>query len=183
MTARTMPLNELQRAQLERVRLLNEKTRADLNAPPVRKTWGQILLSYLPAVSAFIAVWGVVWGLIQYRAAQESELMKPWLQAQREIYRETLAIVAEVANAESETAQSNAAEKFWQQYHGKMVLIETKDVVEAMKTFSRCLLTEKCSKDLMNIRTRFLASRMAASMAATAKMTYSEFEANQFHYR
>lgn len=180
---RTVPLNELQRAQLEQLRLQNEKLRAEINTPP-RKSWIQGVLTYLPMLSAFIALWGVAWGLFQYQNANENEQMKPWLQSQREIYRETLAIVAEVSNPPSDDARQTAVARFWQQYHGKMVLVETKDVSDAMMHFSRCLWElPPCDQTLMNIRTKALASRMAVSMANTAKMTYSEFESNQFKYR
>jgi hypothetical protein len=118
MATRTMPLNELQRAQLEQLRLQNERARAELNAP-VGKSRFQVLLTYLPVFSVFIALWGIGWG----------------------------------------------------------------DVSDAMTRFSRCLWAETCDRDLMNVRTRTLASKMAASMAATAKMSYSEFESNQFKYR
>jgi len=178
----TMPLDELRAAQLENLRLLNEKVRGELNAPP-RKSWSQVLLTYLPVLSALVALWGVAWGLYQYRNANANEQMKPWLQSQREIYRETLTIVAEIANAPTDEVRKIATDKFWQLYHGKMVLIETKDISDAMMRFSRCLWAETCDRDLMNTRTRTLASKMAASMAATAKMSYSEFETNQFQYR
>jgi hypothetical protein len=54
MATRIMPLNELRRAQLEQLRLQNEKARAELNAP-VGKSRFQVLLTYPPALASKMA--------------------------------------------------------------------------------------------------------------------------------
>jgi hypothetical protein len=74
-------------------------------------------------------------------------------------------------------------EEFWRLYQGKMILVETKSVSGAMVTFGECLDgTDDCSRAEMNSRCRELATAMAESMAATAKMTFREFAGNQFQY-
>ncbi len=64
-----------------------------------------------------------------------------------------------------------------------MILVETKSVSGAMVRFGRCLDgSETCSRAEMNERCRALATAMADSMAATAKMTFKEFADNKFRY-
>jgi hypothetical protein len=64
-----------------------------------------------------------------------------------------------------------------------MILVETKSVSGAMVQYGYCLDgSESCSKNEMNTRCRALATAMAASMAATAKMKFQQFAANQFRY-
>jgi hypothetical protein len=79
--------------------------------------------------------------------------------------------------------RKQSIEAFFALYHGKMILVETKSVSATMVRFGRCLDgIESCTKDEMNTRCRALATAMAESMAATAKMTFDQFAGNQFKY-
>ena len=200
-TAKETPEYALQLAQLEQVQLGNEKLKLELAAFKKRKPWYDILIQMVPIITTLVAIAGFWWGVIQYqdeqiknRTAQEDqslreeetaerEFMKPWLESQREIYLQALSAAATIANSEDPEKRKQATEEFWQLYQGQMILVETKIVSGAMVRFGYCLDgTETCSKAELNVRSRALATAMAESMAATAKMTYKEFATNQFRY-
>jgi hypothetical protein len=195
------PERTLQLAQLEQVQLENEKLKLELADLRQGKPWYHTLTDMVPMLTALIALAGFWWGVVQYRDQQtknrqaqenqsrraeetaEREFMQPWLESQREIYLRALAAAAEVANSVDPDRRQQTAEEFWQLYQGKMILVETKSVSAAMVHFGNCLDgTDTCSKVEMNSRCRALATAMAESMAATAKMTFKEFVANQFRY-
>jgi hypothetical protein len=191
----------LQSAQLERVQLENEKLRLDLAALRKGEPWYHVPTRIVPIVTALVALGGFSWGIVQYGNEQaknrleqkqqsdrqqviaQREFMKPWLESQRETYAQALSAAAAVANAGDAKTRAQAAEDFWRLYQGKMVLVETKSVSGAMVDFGRCLeKKDTCDRKEMNRRCRALATAMASSMAATAKMTFEEFVVNQFQY-
>lgn len=141
-------------------------------------------------LTTVFAVAGFLWGVIQYqdqqtknRETQQREFMKPWLESQREIYSQALSAVATIANSGEMQNVKQATEQFWQLYQGKMILVETKSVSNAMVHFGRCLNgSDTCGPDKMNRRCQALASAMAESMAATARMIFNQFSDNQFRY-
>jgi len=199
--AQDPPEQSLQSAQLERMQLENDKLRLELAALRKGKPWYHLPTQIVPIVTALVALGGFWWGIVQYRNEQaknrleqkeqsdrqqvvaQREFIKPWLESQRETYSQALSAAAAVANAGDAKTRTQAAEDFWRLYQGKMVLVETMSVSGAMKSFGKCLNGENvCTKEEMNTRCRALASALAGSMAATAKMTYEQFVANQFQY-
>jgi hypothetical protein len=193
--------DELAAVQLERLRLGNEKLKLELAAQGKARPWYHVSAQIVPIVTALVAVAGFSWGIVQYgneqaknrseqkdqaerqRTVAQREFMKPWLESQRDIYSQALGAAATAANAADAKARARAAEEFWRLYQGPMVLVETKTVSGAMVAFGNCLdKTEVCDRKEMNARSRSLATAMAASMAATARMTFEEFAANQFQY-
>jgi hypothetical protein len=199
--AQDPPEQSLQSAQLERMQLENDKLRLELAALRKGKPWYHLPTQIVPIVTALVALGGFWWGIVQYRNEQaknrleqkeqsdrqqvvaQREFMKPWLESQRETYSQALSAAAAVANAGDAKTRTQAAEDFWRLYQGKMVLVETMSVSGAMKSFGKCLNgANVCTKEEMNARCRALASALAGSMAATAKMTYEQFVANQFQY-
>jgi len=193
---------ERQLAQLEQIRLQNEKLGLELADVRKGKPWYHVLTQLVPIVTALIAIAGFWWGLIRYQDEQqknrleqqkqslreeesrEREFMKPWLESQRETYQQALSAAATVANSDNAQRQRQAAEEFWRLYQGKMILVETKTVSDAMVDFGHCVENSRitCTRSEMNDLSRALATAMAESMAATAKMTFKEFAANQFKY-
>jgi hypothetical protein len=180
----------LQSAQLEKVQLENEKLKLELANIRKEKPWYHIVSQMVPIITALVAVGGFLWGVLQYRDQQmknretsEREFMKPWLESQREIYFQALSAATAVANSDEPKKRKQATEEFWRLYQGKMIMVETKKVSGAMVHFGHCLdSTDTCDRSEMNTRSRALATAMAESMAATAKMTFKEFVANQFRY-
>ncbi|HEV2990238.1 MAG TPA: hypothetical protein VG759_17470 [Candidatus Angelobacter sp.] len=181
----------LRQAQLDQVRLTNEKLKLEVDELRKQQHAHPILAQTIPVVTALVAVAGFLWGVAQYSEQQEKsretaarEFMKPWLESQREIYMQALSFAATVANSDSPAERKQATDDFWQLYQGKMILVETKSVSGAMVQFGHCLDgSDNCAKNQMNDRSRALATAMAESMAATAKMSFKEFSANQFKYK
>jgi hypothetical protein len=179
----------LTRAQLQRADLENEKLRRELAAPSKPRSF-QFPPGLVPLISAVVSVVGFRWGVFQYTNQQEKnreltkrEFMKPWLESQRDTYVEALSAAAAVANSRKPEDRITAEDKFWQLYHGRMILVETKKVSGAMIAFGDCIqLADNCTTDAMNKNARALATAMAESMAQTSTMSYEEFKANQFRY-
>jgi hypothetical protein len=201
MTVGDAPERTLQLAQLEKVQLENEMLKLELAERGKGKPWYNLPVQMVPIVTTLVAIAGFYWGVVQYRDQQtknrlahesqslreeetaEREFMKPWLESQREIYLQALSAAAAVANSDAPEKRKQATEEFWRLYQGKMILVETKSVSGSMIQFGACLDgTDTCSRVVMNDRCRALATAMAESMAATAKMSFKEFAANQFRY-
>jgi hypothetical protein len=184
------PENPLLLAQLEQLRLTNEKLKLEIDQLKKPGRSQPTLLQFLPVVTALVAVSGFLWGVAQYvreqkriQSAAEQAFMKPWLESQHEIYMQALSFAATAANSEKPGDKQQATYEFWRLYHGKMILVETKSVSDAMVNLGKCLEPyAACTPDGMNKLTRSLATAMAESMAATAKMKYEDFSANQFKY-
>jgi hypothetical protein len=185
------PETPLQLAQLEQVRLTNEKLKLELVELRKPKRSHPILAQLIPSVTALVAVAGFLWGVAQYKEQQEKtqetaerEFMKPWIESQREIYLQALSFAATVANSDKPENRKQATDEFWRLFQGKMILVETQRVSDAMVKFGFCLESHTCKRDKkeMNRLCRVLATAMAESMAATAKMTFKEFSDNQFKY-
>lgn len=192
------PSRQLAQAQLTKLQLENEKLALELAK---QRGWYQFPVQLVPLVTALLSVAGFLWGVLQYTDAQQKnrlerekqslreidtaqrEFMKPWLEGQRQIYQEALSAAATAANTREPGERAAAEQKFWQLYHGRMILVETKSVSAAMVQYGHCLDgSEACPPEEKNQRNRRLASAMAESMAATATMSYREFVENQFRY-
>jgi hypothetical protein len=145
----------LQQAQLEQVRLTNEKLKLEVDELRKQQHAHPILAQAIPIVTALVAVAGFLWGVAQYSEEQEKsretaarEFMKPWLENQREIYMQALSFAATVANSDSPAERKQAIDNFWQLYQGKMILVETKSVSGAMVQFGNCLKDPNtCTRD------------------------------------
>ncbi len=152
----TNPEELLRLAQLEELRLKNEKLQLELNELRKGKPWHQILIQFVPVLTALIAFAGFFWGLLRYQEQSRSELvsherefMKPWIENQRDIYRKALTAAGTVANTENDETRRKAAEEFWQLYHGEMILVETTSVSQAMVAFGKCL--EQLEKEVRRL--------------------------------
>ena len=195
----TDPQRELQLAQLEKLQLENEKLKQELQDRGKSKPWHAVLIQFVPIISALVAVAGFLWGVYQYQAQQtrnleaqrlqsereletaQRDLMKPWLDSQREIYVQALTAASTIANTNDSEELRQATTEFWNLYHGKMILVETQEVADGMVRFGSCI-NSGCNSAKLNEQLHQLATAMANSMAATAQMTYAEFSANQFQY-
>ena len=195
----TDPQRELQLAQLEKLQLENEKLKQELNDRGRSKPWHAVLIQFVPIISALVAVAGFLWGVYQYQAQQtrnleaqrlqsereqetaQQDLMRPWLENQRDIYLQALTAASAVANTDDPEELKHAKVEFWNLYHGKMILVETDEVKNKMINFGTCI-NNACNRAKLNELLHQLGTAMANSMAATAQMTYEEFSANQFQY-
>jgi hypothetical protein len=81
------------------------------------------------------------------------------------------------------TERHSAEAKFWVLYYGPLVMVEAKDVDEAMVSFGRCVSGyEKCSRDDLKNRSLGLASTLEASMLKAWNAKPNEFTRNQEGY-
>jgi len=193
--------DRLRAAQIRRAELENEKLALELASLRRATAWYHLPLRLAPLMTIMLSLAGFTWGVFQYVAEQEKnraeretqslrerevaerEFMRPWLDAQRTTYVEALSAVARIANARDPKTRASAEQAFWELYHGRMILVETKFVSGGMVHFGRCVdRSESCSVPEMNDRAKALASSMAESMSATAQMSYRDFSANQFKY-
>jgi hypothetical protein len=191
----------LEQEQLEHLRLQNKKLNLELLAESKRQSSYSAWMQAAPMITAMVAVAGFGWGVLQYGREQaknrsqqqlqsdreqitaEREFMKPWLDAQRDTYQKALQAAATIANTNEPKTKKQAVADFWRLYQGEMILVETKTVSGAMVHYGKCLDNAgACGRAELNKRCRALATAMGTSMAATAKMTYKEFAANQFRY-
>lgn len=193
--------HKLASAQLQHIQLENDKLTHELSKQRQKPAWYYFPIQLVPLITALLSVAGFLWGVVLYTNEQaknrvehekqslreketaEREFMRPWLESQRTIYLEALNAVTAASNSREPKERATAEQQFWQLYHGRMILVETKTVSDAMVYFGRCLdRTNVCDLDEMNKRAKALASRMAESMAVTARMSYQEFAQNQFRY-
>ena len=186
---RELTVLQSRKLQLECEKLELESAAQRGGAPKPSKR--QLALQLVPALTALISVAGFLWGVWLYQGTKEKErqtaereFMKPWLESQRSIYTEALIAASVRANSPNAPARAKAEQDFWQLYHGRMVLVETREVSGAMVQMGNCFDRgdELCSLSRRPELTRALASAMAHSMGVTAKMTYEDFARNQFRY-
>ena len=163
--------------------------------------WYHRSLKFVPLLTAMVSVAGFLWGIQVYRNAQndnraasekrtevenrtrEREFMTPWLESQRKTYEDALDAAATAATSSDPKLRAAANDLFWQLYYGRMILVETTTVSGAMKTMGNCLGAKAtCSEQQIRDALLKLGTAMAESMAATAKLTYEQFAAKQFHY-
>jgi hypothetical protein len=193
-----LALAHLQRAELDNERLTIELRKLRNSAP-----WYQGLLQVVPLVTALVSVAGFVWGIRLYVETQENnlkssqqqakkenanaerEFMKPWLESQRTTYHDALDAATAATLSSDPKVRAAAVDAFAQLYYGRMVTVETTGVSGGMKSVGRCLgldLPESCTPAQVRERLLSLATAMTVSMAATARMSYEDFEKNQFRY-
>jgi hypothetical protein len=202
MSANNSTLDDaLKSVRLEREQLELQKLREELAQRDKRKTWIEMARQTSGLLTAIVTALGFLVGIIQYayqqqenRLAQryqsdreketaEQELMKPWLENQRRIYTDALTAAATIATTVDPMRRKKATDDFWELYQGPMILVETMSVSGAMKKFGACLDNpNSCDRDEMKSRSLALGTAMAESMSKTARMTYVQFEGNQFKY-
>jgi hypothetical protein len=202
MSANNSTLDEaLKSARLEREQLEIENLRETLIQGKGRKSMFETTRQASGLVTAAVAALGFLFSIGEYayqqqqnRGAQakqstsenetaERELMKPWLESQRRIYTDALAAVATIANTDDPAKRKEATNEFWALYQGPMILVETQSVSGAMVQFGNCLdVPDRCGKNQMNSLSRALGTAMADSMGETARMTFAQFQSNQFKY-
>lgn len=189
---------ELRVVQLQ---LQNEKLRLEIASLRRTRPWYHVIVEMIPLITAVLSIAGFLFGVFQFLSQQEKnrktqeaqatheketaerEFMKPWLENQRGTYLEALTAALTAAHADDEAVRKKAINEFWRLYHGKMILVETKSVSGAMIQLGHCFEgPHPCNKSDLNGRCHALATAMAESMAATAKMTFEQFSANKFKY-
>jgi hypothetical protein len=159
----------LQAAQLEKVRLENERLKFEFET--LKKGKGKSVdrfIPYLPLITVLVTIAGFGFGVYQYRAQQEAnrvaqeqqsrkdrearelqskketeaaqrEFMKPLLQNQLSLYLQATTAAATIATSTDPIDRKKAINDFWRLYEGPLIMVETKEVSGAMVRFGDCL--------------------------------------------
>ncbi len=202
----------LQSAQLEKLRLENEKLKFELETLKKGKGLGSFI-PYLPLITVLVTIAGFGFGIFQYRAQQQAnrqaqaeqskkdreareiqskkdtetaqrEFMKPLLQNQLSLYLQATAAAATISSSTDPVERKKATNDFWRLYEGPLIMVESKEVSGAMIAFSYCLNEPgNCDKAEMSKRAHAIASRMQESLLRSWNTNPENFAADKFTYR
>lgn len=101
------------------------------------------------AITALVAVCGLIFGAVEFFQIQQIEASKPYLEKKLEWCEEAVEIASSIANAKG---KSDAEEKrFWELYWGVMGLVENQAVTDAMVAFGTELQSSR------NLKSKALA--------------------------
>lgn len=110
-----------------------------------------------------------VWGIYQWRAKSERELMqdkvesdriaatrkleatRPFLERQLKLYPEASQVAAVLATSTDATERSAASRRFWQLYWGELALVENQEVEAAMVAFGEALNRQASPSELQSL--------------------------------
>jgi hypothetical protein len=202
----------LETAQLEKLRLENEKLKLELEA--LKKGQGlRLIIPYIPLITVLVTLAGFGFGIYQYRAQQRAnrdaqaeqsrkdreareiqskketeaaqrEFMKPLLQNQLSIYLQASAAAATISRSTDLVERKKAINDFWRLYEGPLIMVESKEVSSAMVAFGNCLdKTESCDEAEISDRSHALASRMQESILKSWNTNPENFATDKFIYR
>jgi hypothetical protein len=187
--------------ELRKLELEVEKLRLDVASVQRVKRF-ELVLRLMPTLTIIVTVLGFAFSVWQYtreqakdrksaedqaRRADETrqrEFMKPLLDKQQQLYFEAATAAAIIASSPDGPERRQAIDKFWMLYWGPLVMVESKEVSNAMTTFKRCLTGEdKCSDADVKNRSLALASTLEASILKTWNAKPDDFVQGQFIYR
>jgi hypothetical protein len=78
-------------------------------------------------------------GVYHYRDAKAEEFKKEFWEKRYAVYEELSELTSRIANQSDTTSIDSLSEAFWTMYWGKVVLVEDKNVYEAIRDFGRTL--------------------------------------------
>jgi hypothetical protein len=202
----------LETAQLEKLRLENEKLKLELEA--LKKGRGlRLIIPYIPLITVLVTLAGFGFGIYQYRAQQRAnrdaqaeqsrkdreareiqskketeaaqrEFMKPLLQNQLSLYLQASTAAATISRSTDLVERKKAINDFWRLYEGPLIMVESKEVSSAMVAFGNCLdKTESCDEAEISDRSHALASRMQESILKSWNTNPENFATDKFIYR
>lgn len=202
----------LANAQLEKLRLENEKLKIELEN---LKSGNRLssLMPYLPLITVLVTIAGFGFGIYQYRAQQRAnreaqeeqsrrdreareiqskketeaaqrEFMKPLLQNQLSLYLQASAAAATISTTTDPVERKKAINDFWRLYEGPLIMVESKEVSGAMVAFGECLnAPESCGQAELSNRAHAIASRMQESLLRSWNTNPENFAVDKFTYR
>ena len=184
-----------------------EKLRAEIRELESPKGWSDKLSRHSTLVSMLLAIFGFIFGFVQYGAQQEAnrkteeaqaeqerrirdrEFMKPLWEKQLATYFEASQAAATIATSTDPKEREAARNNFWMLYQGPLVIVESPSVSAAMKAFGQLLATETdqslgtaTNKELARL-SRELASAFQESLIEGANLRLDEFRKGKFDYR
>ncbi len=87
----------------------------------------------LKIITAFIAVIGLIFGILKFVHVQEIEASKPFLEKKLEWCIEAVETASSIANAKDST--ETGEKRFWELYWGVMGMVENEEITKAMIVF------------------------------------------------
>jgi hypothetical protein len=199
-------------AQLEKLRLENQKLRLELEN--LEKGYGLgFLITYLPLITVLVTIAGFGFGIYQYRAQEQAnrdaqteqsrkdrearetqakkdtesaqrEFMKPLLQNQLSLYLEASTAAGTISRTTDPVERKKAVNDFWRLFEGPMILVESKEVSGAMVEFGYCLdRPSDCTQAELSNRSHAIASRMQEALLRSFNTNPENFAADKFTYR
>jgi hypothetical protein len=160
-----------------------------------------ITLRLLPNITVIVAVLGFAFSVWQYKEqlqrdradsqdrnlkqmqAEQREFLKPLLEKQQSLFFEASSAAATIASTKDGEERRKATDTFWKLYWGPLVIVESKEVSGAMKTFGECLSDKpKCGDAEIKNLSLALASKLEQSMLETWNKNPENFAVGQFKY-
>ncbi|MEW6211172.1 MAG: hypothetical protein AB1631_22595 [Acidobacteriota bacterium] len=197
---------------LEKLRLENERLSLEIASMKRGRSRLIALSDYIPLLSVLVTIAGFGFGIYQYRAQQienrksqemlaqqeredreaqlqkdkdtaQRDFMKPLLEKQLSLYFEASSAVSAIATSSDPAEREKATNTFWRLYYGPLVVVETKEVSNAMQSFAKCLSgQEPCSRAELNKRSLALATSLQESMLKSWNLKPENFTQDKFKY-
>jgi ribulose bisphosphate carboxylase small subunit len=138
----------------------------------------------LKIIGVVVTLGGFLWGMWTYSDTKRRELAredraaaqlaetrrieatKPFLERQLKLYTEASQVAAMLATTQDETEKLKARRRFSALYWGELVLVESKEVEDAMEKFGDCLRAN-CDQRELQRRSLSLANTCRDSLAVS----------------
>jgi hypothetical protein len=102
----------------------------------LKKSFGAKTAAQLVIV---LIVGAIFWQLYLYVDGINRESKKPFLQARLTYCQEIVSLVSQIAITSPGDTRQKAIDQFWLYYHGRLVLVETRELESAMINFAKAL--------------------------------------------
>ena len=86
-----------------------------------------------------VVVVSVLWSLYVFAQSSFRESRKPFLELQLSLCKEVVGYTSTIASSNSADEKRTAIDKFWQLYHGGLVIVENDELSRAMVNFAQNL--------------------------------------------
>jgi leucyl aminopeptidase (aminopeptidase T) len=117
------------------------------------------------------------------RDTAQRDFMKPLLEKQLSLYFEASSAASTIATTIDSSEREKATNTFWRLYYGPLVIVENKEVSNAMQSFAKCLSREdSCSRAEMSNRSLILASKLQEAMLKSWNLKPENFTHDKFTY-
>lgn len=141
----TTQLESLRSAELEKTKLEVQGLKNNLSK---KKGFSETFSSYLPLLTALIAVFGFLFGIYQFNMqqqqqsvrdyqAKEKEFKRVLWEKQLELYLEVSKIAAQLAATSDENERKTLYKELSSHFNGDLIVVEDRQVMEAVLEFDQ----------------------------------------------
>jgi hypothetical protein len=157
----------------------NSQTKADINRldseistlkATIEKQ--RTLEDWVKIVTAILAIFAIVSGVLQYRATTNNDFKKTFWKEQVALYQEACDAAAAIAMSSDLEDSANDRRVFWRLYWGKLSIIEHPEVRDAMVAFGRQLYEVEYNNSKPH-SLRQLSYHLARSCRSSLKKTWN----------